>query len=367
MKVCFISAYNLKIYPLTSIYTSFFEKYDITYDVIYADRIGVKECSSAEKMYRFNYKYKAKTCKVYNFIMYKTTMARFRKFAKKIIRKNKYDFIILWGEEVAYFFADYVGYAYRGRYSVNIRDLWDMTNERYNAKIKQAVSYSSFNTVSSDGFIAYLPKAKYLFVHSANEEVVSSLSPEISDTKIEPIVIESIGTFRNDEYNYSVLDKFANDSRFLLKFVGPGSERIDAYCVEKGYKNVQCMGEFKLEETASLLEGASILNCAYGSDNDAERAKLPIRFYYAVYKTVPVLTSSGTQIERYAKQLGMDICIPEDVEDIVDLADGVYRQYMGIDTQQMRCLIEQFKCEIVRSHKELEKVFCNANKIQYRE
>ena len=368
MKVCIISSRNLRIYPLTKIYIDIFEKYNITYDVIYMDRLGVEERCSANRCYKYTWLKQAITdnnmlSKVQNYVNYKRMLTGFRRFVDVLLKENEYDFIVLWGEETVYCIADICVREYPKKYSVNIRDIWDQKNKKMNEIIKDAVRHSAFNTVSSDGFIPYLPPSDYLFVHSANEEVIESVSPKTCK-KDNPIVILSIGSFRNDRYSFDIMDCFANDERFVMKFVGPGSERMLAYCDSKGYKNVVCSGNFAIEDTAKLLEDASIINCAYGADDIAETSKMPIRFYYSIYREVPILMTEGTRIQYYGDLVRIGITLPAKISDKPSIANDVYMKYRNIDMTKLKESISSFKEQINESHYQLEKRFLKENKIE---
>lgn len=367
MKVCIVSSRNLRIYPLTKIYINIFEKYNIKYDVIYMDRIGVEEKCTANNCYKYTWIKKVSNknrviFKVLSYINYKCMLSGFRRFTCGLLKKNKYDFIVLWGEETAFSISDYCAKHFPGRYSVNIRDIWDLSNNTMNKNIERAVQHSAFNTVSSDGFIPYLPKADYMFIHSANDDVISSLSPKLTD-KDEPIVILSVGSFRNDKYSFEIMDCFANDERFLMKFVGPGTERMKAYCESKNYNNVVCSGGFALEDTSRILDEASIINCAYGANNIAETSKMPIRFYYSIYKEIPILMTEGTRIQYYGDLVGVGITLPADFSNKSVIADEVYRKYSEFNHLKMCESIATFKNAIDASHLLLEKAFCDSNGI----
>lgn len=356
--------YNLSIYPLTSIYTDVFEKYNIKYDVIYLDRIGLTEACDAYNTYSFSLfcnLSKIKFIKDNFFIkkmIEKIRMFQYKNYIKTFINKNRYDFVVLWGEDSVVFLSEYISKKLPYKYSVNIRDIWKSPPVKYLKKLKISVDHSAFNTVSSDGFVRYLPRSKYIFVHNANKQVIEKINfKPVSHNQL-PINILTIGTFRGDHYAFDIMDSFANDTRFRMLYIGRGTERIDDYCKSKCYKNYLCKGTFDISETAEYLKSASIINCAYGADNIAEISKIPIRFYYAIYLGIPVLATQGTRIEHYSKKNFMGIILPQRIRSDDLIADAVYTSYQNLPWKKMNEKINEFKKEIDTSHKIVEKEVC---------
>ena len=348
MKCCIIGNKNLSQMTLMSLYTDYFDKNYIKYDVIYADRYNVNENCNAESVYRFEFNQKQTNNYLLRYIEYKILECKFRYFITSIIKKEKYDFLVIWREETAVLLKDFLKKHYKQRYSVNIRDL--MNGKRFNKELGETVKYSAFNTVSSDGFIPYLPKSEYLFVHSMNENIVNQLRRNKMKNLDKKIVITCIGTFRNDAYCFGLVRAFNNDKRFVLQFIGRGSERMGKYAKEHNFDNVQCVGAFKPEETASLLMNTDILNCAYGVENSAETTKLPIRFYYAVYLGIPILATCDTWMMKTADELHMAISVPSIFDDNTCIADYVYKKYCEIDSNIMNEKIDAYKKKIEESH-----------------
>ena len=168
------------------------------------------------------------------------------------------------------------------------------------------------------------------------------------------ICITTIGTFRNDEYIKKLVDRLGMDKRFLLKFIGQGSERIEYYAAEKGYTNVVCRGAFPPEETAALLEDTDIINCAYGAETLAEMTKLPIRLYYAVYMLLPILSTEGTWITECASRLENAIVLSKDLTE-KDLAQRIFDAYKCLDWEKMKLLLMQYRQKAEESHMVLER------------
>ena len=352
MKACIIGVQNLRHMTLMSLYTDFFEKNNVEYDLIYIDKYGIKEKNNACHVYKFN-----GTKKYFNTPLGKALKAYlYKKYVISTIDKNKYDFLVIWREETAFLLSRYLKKKYKGRYSVNIRDLWNLKNHLMTHGIKNAVNSAAFNTIASKGFLRYLPSAEYIMVHSANEKILFELEKNFIVKKHnEPIVIMYIGTIRFQEYCYKIIRAFNNDKRFELRFVGQGAEDIEKFSKENGFVNVSCGGGFDSHETAEVMQGCQIINCAFGTKKVAEQMLTPIRYYYALFCGLPVLTCEGTWINQEAKKSGIEISIPTDIDNCSNLADIVYDKYYEIVNKDILEKIDSSKKEIL----ECKRVFEN--------
>ena len=99
-KVCIIGTSNLKHISLISLYTRFFDKEGISYDIIYLDRYCIDEKTNANHVYR--YSELTPSGRVGKMKMF----WRFRRYAKNILKKNDYAYLITWQTTGAYLFAD---------------------------------------------------------------------------------------------------------------------------------------------------------------------------------------------------------------------------------------------------------------------
>lgn len=351
MKIAILGIQNLKHMTTVSVYTDILEKNHIDYDLIYMDKYGIEEKNNARKAFRFETN--AQNLKTPFGKLYEAF--RFKKYAINIIEKEKYDFLIIWREYAVFLFAGYVYRKFKNKYTVNIRDLWNEKNFVITHYVKKAIKHSLMNTVCSDGFIPHLPEAEYSFLHCINYEAIKKISNERSEKKKDgPIVISYIGTLRFADYCCKVTDVFGNDERFLIKFIGQGSEVIQEYANSKKYNNVVCVGAFPPEETAKQLEGTDILNCAYGAKSKAESALLPTRFYYAVYMGIPILDSFGTWLQKKAEDIKIGITLPSNLDNTKSIADEVYQKYISMDFNEIYEECSKYKKEIEKTTSEFE-------------
>lgn len=345
-KVAVLGITNLKHMSLISLYTSIFNENGIMYDLIYIDKYNIEEKNTARNVYK--YKSNNETNSIFGKIKH---TIRFKKYAEKTLRENKYDFVIVWREQTAAIFADFLRKHYFQRYCVNIRDLWSKYNVFITVGLKKALKGSNFNTIASEGFLSYLPsKYQYLFINSVNIDILKSVENVSIKRNRDVIKIKSIGTFRNDSYFFKLVDSLANDRRFEIHFIGQGSERMARYCSQHGYDNVFCSGTFSPDQTSSFLLDADIINCSSGKEDRAEECKIPIRFYYAVYNNLPILTTEQTFLSKMSSALCLNIDIPKipKVED--QIGNVIYNAMKNFDYERSRELLGEYKTHIMDGH-----------------
>lgn len=349
MKVCIIGIQNIKHMTLISMYTNFFKQNGIEYDLMYIDKYGIEEKNEANEVFKFN-----ASNKLYNTSIGKALKGiAFKHYAIQIINEKQYDFLVIWREQTASMFADYLCKHYKNRFCVNIRDLWNLHNVFITKGIEKVVKTSAFNTISSRGFLGKIPKAEYILVNSVNHDLLDATTGNKKRIPNKmPIVISYIGTVRFYDYSYELIEAFRDDKRFKLKFIGQGSDCIKQYVEKNNITNVECLGSFLPKDTLKLLEDTDIINSAFGAKNDAEKALMPIRYYYSIYQGCPVLTTEGTWVDAEAKKAGIGISVPYSFDNNLQICNDIYKQYMEIMSTNMEDTLVAYKNEILEENQQ---------------
>jgi len=343
MKICILSIVNIKHMSLISLYTSYFEKNGIEYDIIYIDKYDEEEYTTAKSIYR----YPIKISREWNNIKKLFVYWRFKKYAQNIINTNKYDYIIVWRTETAFMFADYLSRKMKGKYCVNVRDYCMEKNPLVFFRVKKAIKNATFTTISSDGFKSFLPKHEYITVHSFNEGLLEKCKPKDRLREyFEPIRICFIGYIRFFDIDKKLIDVLGNDSRYIIQFFGEGSQYLEKYVKDNKINNVEFNNGFQLEETPKFLEKADVINNLYGQNNIALDTAVSTKYYYALHMNIPILVFKGTYMEEISCRSGIGFAVDED---FTSLADDFYKWYHSIDYEEFkkRCKREILNIKIV--------------------
>lgn len=314
---------------LISHYTNFLEAYNIKYDIIYVDKYDEKEITNANHQYAYIISSSRSDSKLKKIIKY----FGFRRFAKNIIKQNKYDFIIVWNSFTASLFPLYLAIKKRKKYCINIRDYFYENNMLFYSLINLIIKNASFTTISSKGFLSFLPKHNYIMLHSLNSELLIDTYPRKElRNNVYPIRISFIGNIRFYERNFEIINQLGNDDRFILQYFGKGADIIEEYAADKKIYNVVCLNGFEPTETIKLLNKTDIINNLYGYGEVALDTAISIRLYYGAYLKIPILVFSETHMAEVAESIGIGIRI-DHIDD--KLGDYIYNKYYALDIGNM--------------------------------
>lgn len=327
-KICILSAVNIKHMSLISLYTEELTKLKIEFDIIYMDKYNEEEYINAKNIYRYVNIINPKTLKFMRGLKY----FKFINYAKKILEKNKYDFIIVWNDVAILLFADYLRKKWAGKYCLNIRDYFYQKNIFIYNRFKKVIESSAFTTLSSLGYTTFLPKGNYVHLNSFNKELLSKCTPKSNMAKL-PLRLSFIGNVRFFEENYKLIEILKNDVRYELHYHGTNSDIIKKYAQENNIKNIVCSGSFPVNDTKKYLENSDIINNIFGNSTTDVKTLTSIRLYHAAYMKVPILVSKNSYMEKIIKKykIGYSIDLEEE-----KLADRLYQWYTNLNFEELK-------------------------------
>lgn len=331
MKIAILGATNIKHMSLLTHYLDIIDNQKNEVDIIYTDKYGVNETlNNVNQIYKFDVNINNSM----SFFRKALEYYKFRPFAKKILKQNKYDFIIVWGSYTAHLFKDVLIQDYKERYIVNIRDYFYENHKFIYLRMKQIIENSYITTLSSPGFMHFLPEVadKLKVIYSVNKDVINnSIKNENFNFKV-PIKIGFIGNIRFLDKNKMLMDCLKNDSRYVLQFFGTGSENLREYAESNSIYNVEFISAFNVNETSQLLNNIDIINNVYGNNDMSLDYALSIRLYYSLFLRKPILTSPNTLTSHEAHNLNLAFDV--DDNNCRDLGDQIENWINKIDFHQ---------------------------------
>ena len=349
-KICIIGTSNIKHISLISLYTKYFDQHGMAYDIIYLDRYGIEEKTTAANVYRYTESNaQGKIGKLKMFM-------HFRRYTKKILRENKYEYVITWQTTGAYLFADMLLRWFKNRYVVNVRDYVVENNWFFHSFLKRLVKNVLFVTISSDGFRSFLPKGEYIKVNSVNEDLLENLKGRPQNSG-KPIKIGFVGNCRYFRESYKLIDALANDERFELWYCGTNSDVLKEYADSKGIWNVKTMPTFDPKATVDIMAGFDFVNSAFGNDAMDNSTLMPIRLYTALAIHRPMLVSSNTQLAKEVTKGKIGYVI----EDFATLAESLYTYHQSLDFE---VLSETCDAYLQTARKENEVFYAAVNRMK---
>lgn len=344
-KVCIIGTANLKHISLISLYTKYFDSNNVPYDIVYLDRYGIDEKTTATNVYKY-------TCvpKSGKFDRLKMFW-NFRRYANKILKQNQYETVITWQTTGAYLFADILLRRFKGRYVVNVRDYVIENNRFFHRLLTRLVRNARFVTISSDGFRKFLPDADYIKVNSVNEELLDGITGKPQNSG-KPIKIGFAGNCRYFPESFKLIDALGNDERFELWYCGTNSEVLKEYAEDKGYNNVKTMPTFDPKDTIDIMAGFDMVNSAFGNDAMDNSTLMPIRLYTAIAIHRPMLVNEDTQLAKEVRSGSIGFVISH----YDYLGNNLYAYYSGLDFGHFAKDCDEY----LKKAREENKIFYNA-------
>lgn len=350
-KVAILAAVNVRHMSLISLYTDILKKHGIEYDLIYMDKYNEDEDFDCAHKYRFVNVVNQKWPRIIKSAKYML----FRPYAQHILNKNKYDLVIVWNDLAIFMFADYLPRRYKGKYCLNVRDNMLYNDPRYAKRYEKCFLNSAFNTISSKGYLDFLPKAaQYQQIHSINLSALEGMKIHTAiRAESEPIRIGFIGYVRYFERNKKLLDVFANDPRFTLCYYGTKADVLREYAEKNGIRNVDFHDTFPVAETGKFMEKIDIINNLYGNDSLNVRKAISIKYFHAMYARIPILVCPDTYVGELAKQRGIGFEVDEIDE---AMKERLYVWYRNLDFADIERSCKAGIEEAVEENRALETV-----------
>ncbi|WP_143315063.1 glycosyltransferase family 4 protein [Clostridium sp. HBUAS56017] len=300
MKIVLICPSNMLYMPYVDNYEKILNENNADYDIINWDRLNIEDKSVL--------RYKdSKTCHQRSFFDY----CNFGKFIVKALDENKYEKVIVFGIQLAYFLRRVLMKRYCGRYILDIRD--------YNKIIRffdvnKVIRNSLFTVLSSPEYKEWLHSSdKYMINHNtkiSSLEELKEVDNSLSNKK--DIYIAYIGGIRDYQVNIEFINSLRNEDKFFLNFHGEGdiNKEIEEYIKVNKITNVHLTGRYSKGEEQSFYCSNDMINVLRYNDGINNRTALPNRLYNAALNGKPMLGYRGTfladQIEHYNLGLVVD-------------------------------------------------------------
>lgn len=335
MKILIIGFAKIKYMPYLNLYLDNIDAEKNEVHLMYWDRDGSpdKVLPTGIKKHVFSMPMADELPKVKKL----SAFAAFAMHAKKLIKKERFDFLIVLTSIPAVLLSDVLLREYKGRYIYDYRDYTFENIGIYRKRVAQLVENSCFTVYSSEKHLKFLPKSEKL--HIAHNFIKASLDYRGIKTAVknreEPIRISYWGIVRNEEFNKQVIETLGNDSRFELSFYGKKqqtSENLEKYCREKSFKNIKFYGEYQEEERYEFVKNTDILYNLYNITG-TEGMAMGNKFFDGVIFYLPQLCTKGSYMGEMAEKYGVGRAFDINSE---EFADRVYSYYNSIDESAFR-------------------------------
>lgn len=330
MKIGIIAANNIRYSPYIFFYTHILDEIGVNYELIYPNRMKVDdEFDHPAHIIKWNTKLPV----ALSYYVYASDV-------KKIVKREKYDFLIVLTMNNAVYLAQWLKNNYRQKYILDIRDYTHENIDLYFHFEKIAVENSLLNVISSKKFESFLPIGNYLTCHNMNSGINQNV-PVIKRNGTITIAYIGKGGYLNN--CLSLCDAVSNDKRFRFVFYGLNiiPEELKKYgeC-----DNITFNGVFLPKEKEAIILSSDILFNVYGNGIPLLDYALSNKLYDSFVYRKPILTSPNTYMSEVAGPYAFDV----DLNKAVNLND-LYEWYTNLDETLIddyaKSKIAEFKAE----------------------
>lgn len=356
MKILLMSLTKIKYIPYANFYLNRIdcEKNDVHF--LYWNRDEQEDIIPKQTLTLHEFCYPqenevAKHKKIAGFIKY-------RKFAKNLIKKEKFDFIIVLPALPGVLIYRFLEKHYYKKYILDYRDLTYEKIDFYKNIMDRLIKNSAATFVSSDKFREYLVKSDNIY--TSHNIDIAALSQRNNRRELPrehmPIRIAFWGFIRHVPLNIRLLKVFGNDSRFELHYYGKEQATaaiIRKYISEKDIKNVFFHGEYRPEQRYEFIKNTEIIHNLYDVENDGIRAAMGNKYYDGILFYLPQLCNKGIYMGERAEKYKTGLCVDVGSE---TLADDVFTYYNNMNWPEFEKACDEEADRIIEAYRAGEKV-----------
>ena len=314
------------------------------YEIICWDRERNSNLKSAEGMHI----YRRDLERLINPVLKISAFLGFKRFAESVIKNRKYDKLIVFTTMTAVLLYRLLVKKYKKRFIFDYRDASYENLPVFTKILDKIISASAFTSVSSKGFLEFLPKGHdYVISHNFSYSDIERKSSSLVKNTSGVINVGYIGILRESNYLKEMMDEFGGDKRFSLNIHGYANnyEEIAAYA-EK-YDNVNCGGRYKPEEKAGFLAETDVIMYNYPCMFRYNYA-LANKYYDGIILKKPLLTNLDTFSGRLVAEKGVGCSVPYGK---VKTTDALYDYYMALNPEKFCENAEAALSEVIAEDK----------------
>ncbi len=265
-----------------------------------------------------------------------TGFKKFRKFAKDIIKKEKFDFVFILHSLPGVLLYDVLKKQFKNKYIYDYRDSTYEGFLPYKKIIGGLVKNSYCTFVSSDAFRVYLPEEHKEKIFTSHNLLVDSLNHRDDKEKYgvssEKIRIAFWGFIRHEEINLEIIKKISKDSRFELHYYGREQKialNLKKFVTDNDIKNVFFHGEYKPEDRYEFVKNTDIIHNIYKDAN--MMLAMGNKYYDGAIFRIPQICMEDSFMGETAVKAGIGFeCDPYKES----FTEDIYRYFISLEKEK---------------------------------
>lgn len=333
--------------PYLSKYEHILDELRYEYQVVFWNRAGIGEDAVQEEN-----EYVSITSRCTgNRIQKMRAFFRWGRLATKLIKRKKYDNLIILSTMPAVLLSQLLLREYKGRYIFDIRDYTFEKNTLFKRLVMSLIRASAMTTISSKGYMQWLdddPKIKVN--HNITAKCCLKESMLVRGQRL--IRFGFVGNVRLDAQTEALMLKMGQYDKIEQHFYG----RILPDCNIKqlvsvnSINNVILHGAFETEDKEQIYHDIDLINCVYANAKKEEDIRLddstplPNRLYDAIAFKKPIVASKGTYLAELVEQYNLGCTIngfdDEAVDVICEYIDHFDKGLFEKGTEALKAIVD---------------------------
>lgn len=261
---------------------------------------------------------------------------KFRHFAKTLIKKNKFDFLITLTSVVSVLLSDVLLGKYKNQFFYDYRDVTYEKFPLYKRVVWSIVEKSCRTFVSSDAFRGYFPQSQQKKICTTYNLLTDSLNHRddktLYGTASKKIRIAFWGFIRHEEVNRKIIRHLVNDERFELHYYGREQEtakNLKSFAESINGGNIFFHGEYKPEDRYNFIKNTDIIHNIYDDSN--MMLAMGNKFYDGMIFKIPQICTEGSFMGKTAEKFGIGKAINPDSS---NFSESIYEFFISLDKAQ---------------------------------
>lgn len=317
---------QIELSPFVKKYIAVMEKENVAYEIVHWNRSGIKMpdddknrtfCEQVDR-------YGNLAGKILPFL-------RFRRFAKRIIKKKNYEKLIILTTQTAFMIPDVLFGKYKNRYFFDYRDTSYEYIKLYKKFVNKIIKRSCFTAISSPGFRKYLTNEKELIVaHNFQYDYYDNRAARCVKNGSGKIVIGYIGYLREYDYLIKFAEKIGADPHLEFHIHGSGDCLSKLADFAKTYPNISVYGAYDEKDKMKIVDTFDMI-CYNYPKSFVNYPAVANKFYDGLIRKKPMYGNSDTFSGELIAQNGLGISLPENEENVTD---KIYEYYNTFDEKE---------------------------------
>ena len=350
MKILILGFAKIKYMPYLNFYLDSINAAENEVHVLYWDRDGKEDVKEREDItyHKFDYilsDFDSTSKKLSAFSAY-------RKFAKRLIEIEKFNFIISLHTWPAVLLSRIITKKYQGKFIYDYRDTTMERNAFFKRIVDKLIHSASAVFVSSKAFLKSLPEdGKYYISHNLTIDSFEHRQKHRLKSN-SPIRVRFWGLFRSKETDIAFIKALGDDPRFELHFHGRDGDYIEKAIAHNAYTNAFMHGEYEPQERFEFAKETELL---INIPDNIANSMLAVgnKTYDGAILYVPQICSNQQYMGKINEEYGLGINVDPFRE---GLADTLYNYVKEIDEERFWSNCDKFADFALKEYKNGQKI-----------